>query len=292
MFDTVEREAVLVDRKLTEMRRKTSIPPQVLELVSQVQRLQTAARGQAFVAMPPEADLAGLDRVGLGVPLLARERFLYDAGQAAGLFSRFARLLAETGGPMAQAATQALEGGEALRDAAFAAFLAADEAFFATWGAQFPQAPRTLAFLAQSSLTPSVMALANSLAGRLPADRTWEQGHCPICGSLPFHSVLVGKEGFRMNACSFCRATFRVPRLRCVYCLETTAEKLPFFFADEEPGYRIDGCLSCNRYIKTTDFREFDRTSLPALDDLESLSLDILATRRGFIRPTASAWGF
>jgi len=292
MFDTVEREAVLVERKLAEMKRKTSIPQQVLDLVDQVQRLQTTARGQAFVAMPPEEDLATLDRVDMGAPLLPRERFLFDAGQAAGLFARFAGLLAEMGGPMAQAAVLALEGGEAVREGAFAAFLASDEAFFSTWAAKTPQAPRTLAFLAQSSLTPSVMALAGSLAGRLPAERTWGHGHCPICGSLPFHSVFTGKEGFRMNSCSFCRATFRAPRLQCAYCLENTAEKLPFFFADEEPGYRIEGCLSCNHYIKTTDFREFDRTSLPALDDLESLTLDILAAKRGFTRPTTSAWGF
>lgn len=292
MFDTVEREAVLVDRKLAEMKRKTSIPPQVLELVAQVQKLQTTARGQAFVAMPAEGDLATVDRVAMGAPLLPRERFLYDAGQAAGLYSRFMALLAEMGGPMAQAASLIQEGGDALRDTAYAAFLASDEAFFAAWAMKTPQAPRTMAFLAQSSLTPSVMALASSLAKRLPEDRTWGYGHCPICGSLPFHSVLSGKEGFRMNACSFCRATFRAPRLQCAYCLETTAEKLPFYFADEEPGYRIDGCLSCNRYIKSTDFREFDRTSLPALDDLESLTLDILAAKRGFTRPTPSAWGF
>ena len=292
MFETVGREAVLVDRKLTEMERKTSIPSQLLELVGQVQRLQTAARGQAFVAMPPETDLAPLDRVAQGAPLLAREHFLYDAGQASGLFSRFALLLAEAGGPMAQAVALVHKGGETLRDEAFAAFLAGDEAFFAAWSAQSPQAPRTLAFLAQSSLTPSVVTLAGSLAGQLPENRTWEHGHCPICGSLPFHSTLQGKEGLRMNTCSFCRATYRVPRLQCAFCQETTAEKLPFYFADEEPGYRIDGCLSCHHYIKTTDFREFDRTSFPALDDLESLPLDILAAKRGFTRPTTSAWGF
>ncbi len=292
MFDTVEREAVLVDRKLAEMKRKTSIPPQVLELVAQVQKLQTTARGQAFVAMPSEEELPSLDRVIQGVPLLPRESFLFDAGQAAGLFTRFMAMLAEMGGPMAQAASLIKEGGDTLRDASFAAFLASDEELFAAWAAKTPQAPRTLSFLAQSSMTPSIMALAASLAGRLPADRTWEHGHCPICGSLPFHSMFSGKEGVRLNACSFCRATFRAPRLQCAYCKETTAEKLPFFFADEEPGYRIDACLSCNRYIKTTDFREFDRTSLPALDDLESLTLDILAAKRSFTRPTASAWGF
>jgi FdhE protein len=35
-----------------------------------------------------------------------------------------------------------------------------------------------------------------------------------------------------------------------------------------------------------------DRQSVPVLDDLESLALDILAREQGFVRPTQSAWGF
>jgi FdhE protein len=45
-------------------------------------------------------------------------------------------------------------------------------------------------------------------------------------------------------------------------------------------------------YIKVTDFREMDRTSWPAMDDLESMSLDLAAMEQGWRRPTLSAWGF
>jgi FdhE protein len=136
------------------------------------------------------------------------------------------------------------------------------------------------------------MAVAMSMAEALPADRTWNQATCPVCGSLALHSQLVGKEGVRMHTCSFCRAAYRTVRLQCPFCQERDAAKLPFFTADEEPGYRVDVCLSCKGYIKTSDFREFDRISLPVLDDLESMALDILAVKRGFFRPTPSAWGF
>ena len=39
-------------------------------------------------------------------------------------------------------------------------------------------------------------------------------------------------------------------------------------------------------------FRQLDRPSLPLLDDLESIALDIRAQNQGLARPVLSAWGF
>ncbi|WP_243360397.1 formate dehydrogenase accessory protein FdhE [Fundidesulfovibrio terrae] len=295
MFESMEREDKLAARKFADLRKKPHIPAQLVDLVEQVRSIQSQARGQAVVPTVfagPGSGLASVDQVIQGAPLLARERFSYDAAQAGQLFGRFQELLSGMGGPMAQSAGIVREEGETLMRAAFDAFMANDSSVFVEFAKRTPNAPRALSFLAQSSLTPSITALAESLSASLPKDRTWDQGTCPICGSLAFHSVLSGKEGVRVNCCSFCRAAYRTVRLQCPYCEERDAAKLPYFTADEEPGYRVDACLSCQGYIKTTDFREFDRPSLPALDDLESMSLDILAMKRGFTRPTASAWGF
>lgn len=292
MFHSVEREKKLADRKMAELRKKTHIPTQLLDLVEQVLALQNQARAEARPPEIPSPELTPVDRVIQGAPLLPRERFRYDRQQAAGLYGRFLDVLSAMGGPMAQAAGVAREQGESLMIGAFESFLGNDAAFFVEFAKLTPQAPRTLSFLAQSSLTPSLMALAESISKTLPQDRTWDQGTCPVCGSLPFHSAFTGKEGVRVNSCSFCRADYRSFRLQCSYCQEREASKLPYFTADEEPGYRVDVCLSCKGYLKTTDFRELDRPSLAPLDDLESLALDIVAAKRGFTRPTASAWGF
>ena len=49
---------------------------------------------------------------------------------------------------------------------------------------------------------------------------------------------------------------------------------------------------SCKSYIKIADFREFfGRESIPALDDLESLPLDIAAQNEDFHRVAPSEWG-
>lgn len=292
MFTSVEREANLFTRKMVMLRKRPHIPAQLLDLVEAVFPAQNEARANARVALPGEGALASLDRVALGAPLLPRTLFSFDEEQAAGLFERFAALLSGMGGPMAQAAAVVLEGGPELRARAFAAHLQADGAFFEEFAKRTPQAPRALAFLAQSSMTPSIMALAEAVSRSLPEGRTWDHSSCPVCGSLAFHSSLRTKEGQRVNSCSFCRADYRVTRLMCACCEERDAAKLPYFTAEEEEGYRVETCETCKGYIKLTDFRDLDRPSLPALDDVESLTLDILAVRKGFSRPTPSAWGF
>jgi FdhE protein len=292
MFESVEKEEKYAVRKIAELRKKPHIPSRLLDLVEQVWDIQVKALHQALIPKVLPEDMTPLDRVIQGAPLLPRERFGHDTEQAAELYTLFLDILEGMEGPMAQAARTLREQGGPLMGEAFAAYMEGNETLFADFAQRVPLAPRTLSFLAQSSLTPSVMAVAMSMAEALPADRTWNQATCPVCGSLALHSQLVGKEGVRMHTCSFCRAAYRTVRLQCPFCQERDAAKLPFFTADEEPGYRVDVCLSCKGYIKTSDFREFDRISLPVLDDLESMALDILAVKRGFFRPTPSAWGF
>ena len=92
--------------------------------------------------------------------------------------------------------------------------------------------------------------------------------------------------------CSYCRTTFRAKRIQCPFCLEEDAKKLDYFTTENEPGYQVHVCRSCKSYIKIADFREFfGRESIPALDDLESLPLDIAAQNEDFHRVAPSEWG-
>lgn len=292
MFESLEREETLIGRKMAALRKKAAIPAPLLDLVEKVMAAQSKARAKTVPAGLPDGAVASVDKVIQGAHLLAREDFPIEIGPALALFDELSAILTGMGGPMAQAAAVVAQEGESLKRAAFTAFLKNDVEFFEAFARRTPSAPRTLDFLAQSSLTPQIMALADYISAALPKERNFEQATCPVCGSLAFHSVLEGKEGVRVNCCSFCRASFRTYRMQCPYCQERDAAKLPFFNADEEPGYRVDVCLSCNGYIKTTDFRDLDRASFPPLNDLESMTLDLLAVKRGYKRPTVSAWGF
>ncbi|WP_028586997.1 formate dehydrogenase accessory protein FdhE [Desulfocurvus vexinensis] len=296
MAPTPDPDLRLLDKRLELLRKRDHIPAELLDLVGQVCARQLRAVAEADPGAPPQDRLAAQDTHIQGAPLLAREHFPYDAAQARALFEEFLRLLLERPGPMAEAASVAagaVAAGDPALERCFAAHLQGDEEFFDAFGRQrTPQAPRTLAFLVQSALAPSLAAVARALGERHDTAKAWPHPHCPICGSAPLMGELREKEGLRYAACSFCRTSYRMPRLRCAFCGETDHARLSYFTADDEQGYRVDVCDTCKHYIKTTDFRKLDKRPLPLLDDLESLSLDILAANEGYNRPTLSGFGF
>ncbi|MUM76566.1 formate dehydrogenase accessory protein FdhE [Pseudodesulfovibrio sp. F-1] len=284
-----------LDRKLIQLRGKSYISSELIDLLDAVAHLQLEARTKAQVALPPDRELPSAEALLQGVPLMTRECFPHDPAQAADLLGRLVALLDATGGPLGQAARsvgKALADGEMTPEELFRRYLGDDATFFASWTERTPGAPKALAFLASAALGPSIEAASELLAAKLPPVKVAISGECPVCGSLPLISSLRQKEGFRHAVCSFCRHDYRIRRIACPVCGEEDQKKLTFFTVDEEPGFRVDVCESCKTYIKTIDFRELDRISLPVLDDLDSLALDYVAAGQGYRRATLSAWGF
>ena len=291
-MDEAERK---LEKKITQLRGKSYISSELIDLLADVAHLQLAARAEAQVSLPADSDMANAAAVMQGVPLVGREDFPYDAAQAEAMLGKFIDLLKKSGGPLGKAAetvAKAMDGDEFTPAELFEKFLDDDTKFFASWAERTQDAPKTLAFLAFASLNPSIEAAAEKLAAKLPDMKVPDVGTCPICGSLPLISSLKEKEGLRHASCSFCRHEYRIKRLACPVCGEEDQKKLTFFTVDEEPGFRVDVCESCKTYIKTIDFRELDRIAIPVLDDLDSLALDYVAAGQGYRRATLSAWGF
>lgn len=283
-----------LDNTIQGITRKEYLPADLVTLVQRVQALHIRSCAEAQVVLPPETDFAPPDLRAQGAPLLERSRFPLDRGQAEKLFHTLLGLLAEMPSPLPDAARfleSALVSGELSLQEALDAYLNDDQDFFSAWSERTADAPSVLRFLVQAASSPGIEAAAKVLAANVP-DKVWKWGHCPVCGSLPFMADLKDKEGFRFLSCSFCRTRYRVKRIACPYCGEEDFDKLSFFTAKEEPGFRVDVCRSCKLYIKTTDFRQLDRKSSPLLDDLDSLVMDIMAADKGFVRPTPSGWGF
>lgn len=302
-----------LDKKVSELREKPFLPEELVNLISNVAAIQLEAQQHSSPAIP--TDLTPADQNQQGRPLLARENFTYDYDQACKLIHELAELVVKEEGSIAEASeliTASIKSGEMDLKQAFKAYLETDDDFFLGWAEKMPEAPRTLSFLIQSALTPSIKTVAAALADKLPEleadtskrtdneeiDFELEQpaprthGHCPICGSVPFMHTLHHKQGFRYASCSFCHTEYRVRRMACAYCDNTNADSLKFFTVEDSPGYRVDVCDSCKTYMKTTDFRELDKISVPALNDLESLPLDFVAVKEGYKRGTLSVWGF
>jgi len=293
-FD-LDREIRRLERKLGALRAKDGLPRELVELLAATRKKQLEARaalnGGAAVTLSPEDRARRLQ----GAAVLPRERFAPDETISSSLFDELLTLVENSGGGLAEAARQlraAETEGRFDRAEAFRRYLADDPAYFQAVGGLTPGAPRLAAFLVQAGLAPCLEARAEAAVAPGDLDATWAHGHCPVCGSLPLIGRLKENEGLRYLTCSFCHTEYRAKRLQCPYCLEESLEKLEYFDAAGEPGFHVNVCRSCNGYIKTVDFRKMDRPSLPLLDDLESLALDILAAQEGLRRPTFSAWGF
>jgi FdhE protein len=285
----------LWEKKLKALQPGDLLPAPLLGLVSRTVRMQLDSMEGQKAAPLDMSKTTESERHLKGVPLYPRSEFGFDRQSAVDLFNKLLAVLQEENGPM-QSAAQTLEAllreGSVTMDQAFEQYLEGNDQWFLTIGEKTPDAPRLLNFLTQSSLTPGLFLFAGQLADHLDPSRTRQHGHCPVCGSPPLVGRLKNREGRRFLTCSFCWTEYRAKRLQCPFCSEQDTGRLEYFEAEGIPGYRVEVCRSCRRYIKTADFRNLDRPSHPPLDDLESLALDVLARENGFQRATLSAWGF
>jgi len=294
---TIDNEGLqrLTTKKLAEIRSADLLPEELIGLVEQVIPLQLAAHSAANITLPDVSQCATAEAMFAGSPMLTRESFPHDEAQALELFVKLLDLLAGVGGETANAAKtlhEAIASGDLNPALVLRSLAAGDESIFAEWRAKLPSTPRALDFLALSALWPSQNAAALALAPRVPENLPTEHGHCPLCGSLPYITLLREKEGLRFAACSFCGHEYRIRRIACPYCDESDQKKLKLFRVKEYPNVRVDVCDTCSMYVKTLDFRELDSEPMPALDDMATLALDMLAQEEGYKRPTLSAWGF
>ncbi len=288
------------DGKFRALDQACWLPPELVELAKRVHSAQGRAAlsfaGDLPFGRPPVTVTDEQHRQ--GSPLLPRRDFPAGSPRAQALLRAIQGMLSRLGGPFKDASRRfgrLKAKGRISAEELFRAHLDEDAGWFERHQPAFTQVPGLPRFLAQSAMSPFAHALTQSIShsgGHDPAS-IWTYGHCPHCGSHPFIGELRGPEGMRLHACSFCLLVYRAKRLQCPFCLEEDADRLAFFTADTEPGYQVHICRSCTGYIKLADFRGKDSAGfVPALDDLLSLPLDMLAAKEGFRRPAASAWGF
>ena len=143
-------------------------------------------------------------------------------------------------------------------------------------------------FLIEESTRPSVELGMEQLRTEVDPE-TWLKGRCPICGSFPSLSLLKEETGKRYLLCSFCGYQWRIDRLICPFCDNKEQNSLSYLYAEGEEAYRIDLCEKCHQYIKTIDLRILEESD-PCLEDLATLHLDILASRKDYKRPVPNPW--
>ena len=147
---------------------------------------------------------------------------------------------------------------------------------------------KVLLFFIHSSMKPSIQTGVEQLSREIETE-TWLKGHCPICGSLPYLSLLKEEVGKRFLLCSHCGYQWRIDRMICPYCNNNDQESLHYFSAEGEEAHRMNLCDKCHQYIKTIDLRAMGETD-PSLEDLATIHLDLMASEKGYKRPVPNPW--
>jgi FdhE protein len=177
-------------------------------------------------------------------------------------------------------------------------------------------------FLARASLGPVLEALGPDVAASCIGLR--DRRHCPSCGGPPQLSyfAIAGEDlaaGGRFLVCARCSTSWGYARMTCPGCGESSSSRLPIFseegtasgergsvvrglegrLADHDANghkplfshIRIEACDSCRRYLLSIDLAA-DPASIPEVDEMAALPLDLYARERGFSKIIPNVMGF
>jgi FdhE protein len=218
-----------------------------------------------------------------GFPLVNTRDFSIDAAASEAFLRRLCAFAVDSNEVLAEAGKKivvSLDKGDLDASDLFSKILAEDDAYWEELEKRLDIDKKILAFVAYSSIRPSLLMCSNRLAAYLQEEEPWPKGYCPICGSPPALSIL-RMEGERFLLCSFCDHEWRAHRVYCPFCENRNQKTMYYFFSDEEEGCRVDVCDQCKKYIKTIDARKLGRPMHPYVEQICTLHLDMLAQEKG-----------
>ena len=139
---------------------------------------------------------------------------------------------------------------------------------------QVPPSALTVGF----SLAPYLQKASETILPRLDLER-WVHGYCPVCGGRPNFSLLEAKRGARQLMCSRCNSIWHYSRVGCPFC---RSKEKQTYYTSEDGIYRLYVCPDCNRYLKTLDLRELQRSVEPVVERLLTVGMDLAAQQEGY----------
>lgn len=148
--------------------------------------------------------------------------------------------------------------------------------------------PQWLYLVSELAARPFLKAFAAVWVDRLDVSR-WRATRCPICGRSPNVGVIQG-DNFKRLHCPGCSTQWPVRRYGCGWCGADDRGALHFFVVDQWPGWRVETCNRCRRYLKVIDYREPGTWSPDQdllVEDARTLTLDVIAQEQGYGKPEA-----
>jgi FdhE protein len=107
---------------------------------------------------------------------------------------------------------------------------------------------------------------------------------CPVCGSPPMTSAVVGwpkAHNTRFCSCSLCGTKWNVLRVKCLVC--TSTDGISFREIEGSANVKAETCDKCRSYVKIL-YQVNDPALDPLADDVASLGLDMLLAEEGWKR--------
>lgn len=156
-----------------------------------------------------------------------------------------------------------------------------------------------------STVLRAMVAKALPSDGQAPWNQgdIWQQGYCPVCGTLPSvgwldkpmvdekNAYLAGGGGKKHLHCGQCGANWSFRRGACPSCGEEGNGVIEMLRESGiAHGERLDWCTKCKAYCPTVDLRE--REFVPDLDTatIGMMHLDMVAARKKLRPLRPSFW--
>jgi FdhE protein len=250
-----------------------------LTFLSRVAEAQHRVQRSVPVERTPDQERTGL-RLAHRMPLLSKED-LSDSEDFARILDRFCSALDMADAPeaasLALSRLRAMQAGERLALAG------------AVFDGSYP-AER----LAECLYVGAAMQvhLARLATGFDPARlRPLGAAVCPVCGSMPVASVVVGwakADGARYCCCGLCGTLWNYVRIKCTSC-ESTGDITYYTIEEQFKDHAAEACGACRSYIKHLH-QHRDSQIEPLADDIASFGLDLLVCDNGFHRAQVSTF--
>lgn len=135
-------------------------------------------------------------------------------------------------------------------------------------------------FLAEHAIRPYLRAISEVYKKEL--SNTQSVGTCSCCGEPIRIARLEGKVGKKVVHCPRCYASWNEKRTTCSHCGKDHDGKMKYFHIEEDQTMQIYICEDCNGYVKVIDAKQRFKKEEPALLDLNTIHLDIIAQDRGY----------
>ena len=287
MDTSLEKTKELVKR----LKKKNPLYHNILDFYEKILETQESIKPDLnIVPVAIKSDLKTL-QFKEGFPLIDKKDFVIDVPSSINLFESICRVGKNANEKMREN-IQAIEEALAINALNLKQMLKrhSDDLYLNTIAEEFNIDQAVLKFLIRISIQPSLKSNIEKLREQVDI-KNWLRGYCPICGSPPQMSG-IDKEGHRYFLCSFCGFHWPGERLKCPFCENRDHEKLHYFYEEKQEAYRVDLCDNCKQYIKTVDSRRFDYEPDLVLEDISTIHLDIIASKKGYKRPVPSPLGY